>query len=350
MNPKRLNAVPRALTAALLLAAWSAVTLAPRTLAQTPAASSPGPATAQITVVVPADAEVFFDGDPTQQRGTERYFVSPPLEIGRTYRYVILARWAQGGKTIEQTRKVPVTGGATVRVDFLRPAPADAGGLTGQNVGAGEDKEVVSSTALRLTPASSINFRKQLGLPYRTLGTLGARIDAARRANDPVTLANAASELAVAESVSGKRASLTSKALASEAAKLAALRRQVLELRAVLRVNQQVTDEQDDVTLLKQSIALARQQAQEDQEAINRNLEPTWTPRTVVVNNYTTQYVDINVNGNYKGQVAPGMTQTFTIEHRWNPTVLTAYGDEDSVTWGPRYIWGRFNKYTWNIN
>jgi hypothetical protein len=29
---------------------------------------------------------------------------------------------------------------------------------------------------------------------------------------------------------------------------------------------------------------------------------------------------------------------------------MTAYGDDDSTTWGPRYVWGKFNKYTWNIN
>jgi hypothetical protein len=214
----------------------------------------------------------------------------------------------------------------------------------------GEDKQVVNSTAVKKTPAASVNFRKQLGLPYATLNTLGPRIDAARRAQDPVALAHAASELSVAENVAGKKASVTSQELASESAQLAALRRQVLELRAVLRVNQNIADKQDDIKLLKQSIDLAQQQAKEDQEAINRNLEPTWKPRTLVVNNYTTQYLDINVNGNLKGQVPPGGQQTFTIEHRWNPTVLTAYGDEDSVTWGPRYIWGRFDKYTWNIN
>jgi hypothetical protein len=37
-------------------------------------------------------------------------------------------------------------------------------------------------------------------------------------------------------------------------------------------------------------------------------------------------------------------------EHRWNPTVLTAYGDQDIDSWGPRYIWGRFQTYRWNIN
>jgi hypothetical protein len=31
------------------------------------------------------------------------------------------------------------------------------------------------------------------------------------------------------------------------------------------------------------------------------------------------------------------------------PHVLTANGNEDLDSWGPRYIWGRFTKYTWNI-
>jgi uncharacterized protein (TIGR03000 family) len=277
MDPKRKHPVPLPLTAALLLAAWCAVILAPRALGRPQGAAAPGQAPAEIKVVVPADVELVFDGDPTRQRGTERRFTSPPLDIGRTYHYVILARWNQAGTPVEQTRKVPVTGGATIRVDFLSPTAANGEGPIGKDASPGEDKEVVSSTGVRLTPASSVNFRKQLGLPYRALCTLGARIDAARRANDPVTLANVASELAVAESVSGKTASLTSKALAKDAAKLAALRRQVAELRAVLRVNQQITDEQDDITLLEQSIDPAQQQAKEDQEAINRNLEPTWS-------------------------------------------------------------------------
>jgi hypothetical protein len=217
---------------------------------------------------------------------------------------------------------------------------------------AAEDKEVVSSTAAPHTAAASVNFRKQLNLGFPTLRTLGSRIDAARRAHDPVALANTANELAVAETVSGKKASLTAKTLAKEAAQLAALRRQVAELRAVAQVSQQITDEKEDALFLQQSIQAAKEQAAADQQQIERNLEPTWTPRKVVVNNYTTQYLDIWVNGNYKIQVAPGMSQLFYVEHRWNPTVLTAYGDEDAGadTWGPRYIWGRFTKYTWNIN
>jgi hypothetical protein len=75
---------------------------------------------------------------------------------------------------------------------------------------AAQDKEVVDSKVSRRPSAASVNFRKELNLPFATLGTLGPCIAAARRHADPVALAHAASELAVAEKVSGKKASLTS--------------------------------------------------------------------------------------------------------------------------------------------
>jgi hypothetical protein len=214
---------------------------------------------------------------------------------------------------------------------------------------AADDQQVVKSKGTPKTPAASVNFRQQLGLSFPSLGTLGSRVDAARRAHDPVTLANAAQELSVAEQVSGKKASVTSSQILKESAELAKLRRQSKELQAVLRVSEQLQDAADNIASLNATIALTKQQIAADQKATNVNLEPTWSPRTVVVINYTPQYFDIWVNGNYKVQVAPGMQQTFYIEHRWNPTILTAYGNDDSTTWGPRYIWGRFKTYTWNI-
>ena len=212
-----------------------------------------------------------------------------------------------------------------------------------------EDKEVVDSKPVRLKPAASVPFRKQLKLPFNSLATLGARIDAARRANDPVALAHAASELAVAENVSDKQADLTSSAVFKEAAELAKLRRQEAEIRALLRVSNQVTAEQDTIASLRQSLTWAKEQAKADTRAWQQNQEPTWTPRTVVINNYTTQYLDITVNGVLKGQVEPGLTQVFVIEHRWNPTTIKAYGNEDIDVW-QRIIWGRFKRYIWNIN
>jgi uncharacterized protein (TIGR03000 family) len=84
-------------------------------------------AKAEITILVPPDAEIFFDGDATSQRGTERLFITPPLEVGKKYHYDVLARWKEAGKSVEQTRKVEVSGGAKVRVDFLTPGASTGG-------------------------------------------------------------------------------------------------------------------------------------------------------------------------------------------------------------------------------
>jgi uncharacterized protein (TIGR03000 family) len=314
--------------------------------AQPGAAPAAGGSAATVTLLVPAGAEVFFDGYRTIQKGTERVYTSPPLQAGREFTYEIQARWDEGGKPVERTRRVPVTAGANVRVSFLQPD----GGKTQEDPAAAADKQVVASKATRRAAAASVNFRKDLGLGFPSLATLGSRIDAARRAADPVALANAASELSVAEKVSGKTASLTSPQVLQEAAELAGLRRQVAELQAVLQVSNQVQFEADKVANLKEQIALAQAQAKADRDAFARNEEPTATPRKLVVNNYSTQYIDVYVNGNYKGQVQQGLTQVFTIEHRWNPIAVTGYGDQDIDTWGPMNLWGRFNTYTWNIN
>jgi hypothetical protein len=213
-----------------------------------------------------------------------------------------------------------------------------------------DDQQTVASKPQKNAPAAGIDFNKQLGLPFSSLGTLGSRIDSARRSHDPVALAHAANELGVAEKVSGKKASLTSSALLKESGQLAKLRKEAAELQAVERVTSQVATETDLVTDLKKEIALSQQQAKAETEALRSNQEPTDTPRKVLVNNYTTQYLDIWVNGYMKTQVGPGQSKWFYIEHNWNPTVLEAYGNEDNNTWGPRYIWGKFKTYTWNLN
>ncbi len=215
---------------------------------------------------------------------------------------------------------------------------------------AAADKEKIDSKPTKRTPAATIKFRKELGLPLATLNSLGSRIDAARRAHDPVALANAAGELNVAEKASGKKASLLAKELIKESAELAAMRRQEKELWAVTTTAQQISDTDSTLATLKEILAQAKASAAADSEAIRMNQEPTWKPRTVVVNNYTDQYLDIWCNGYYKIQIAPGMAGSFVIEQRFNPVVLTADGDGDDTTWGPQHIWGRFNKYTWNIN
>jgi hypothetical protein len=212
-----------------------------------------------------------------------------------------------------------------------------------------DDKQVIDSKAEKRSSATGIDFKKELNLPFPSLGNLGSRIEAARRSHDPVGLAHTASELGTAEKVSGKKATLTSTDLVKEAAELAKLRKQADELKATLHVAQQLSAEQTLVTNLKESIADADKITKDETKAIQMNQEPTG-PRQLLINNYTPQYVDIWVNGLMKIQVPPGQSKYCTIEHKWNPTVLKAYGNDDTTTWGPKYIWGTFKTYTWNLN
>jgi uncharacterized protein (TIGR02246 family) len=108
---------PHALAAALLL-----LILVASVCAQSVTAP-PAQAEAVMTAVVSPDAQVFFDGAPTTQRGSERRFVSPLLEVGTKYSYDIRARWMENGRMVQQARKVSVSGGDAVRVDFLTPLP-----------------------------------------------------------------------------------------------------------------------------------------------------------------------------------------------------------------------------------
>ena len=75
---------------------------------------------ARVRVRVPvADAEVFFNGSATQQRGMERVFDTPSLSAGSTYSYDIRARWRDpNGQMIDRTRTVHLQQGRETLVDF----------------------------------------------------------------------------------------------------------------------------------------------------------------------------------------------------------------------------------------
>ncbi len=76
---------------------------------------------AYIHVRVPANAQVMFDGTPTQQTGTDRTFQTPPLQVNQNYTYEISASWMDNGQQRKQTRTVHMTPGQTVNVDFMSP-------------------------------------------------------------------------------------------------------------------------------------------------------------------------------------------------------------------------------------
>jgi uncharacterized protein (TIGR03000 family) len=81
---------------------------------------------ALVSVRVPADAEVWFDGDKTEQNGAYRLFTSPPLHQDQSYSYQIRAHWRENGQDMDQTRTVPVHAGDRVTVNFLTPASSKA--------------------------------------------------------------------------------------------------------------------------------------------------------------------------------------------------------------------------------
>jgi uncharacterized protein (TIGR03000 family) len=75
--------------------------------------------TAAIEVQVPPNAQLWFDGKQTSQRGSNRYFVSPALEPGRTFTYEVRATWIDpSGQVVNQTRNVQVQANKSSLVVF----------------------------------------------------------------------------------------------------------------------------------------------------------------------------------------------------------------------------------------
>jgi uncharacterized protein (TIGR03000 family) len=99
----------------------------PAEAAEAAAIAPPPPApaddTAKITVILPADAELYVDGHETKEVGAERVFATPPLVRGKDFSYSFRAVWTEDGKPVERTRKVTFQAGSQLRVDFTSPVP-----------------------------------------------------------------------------------------------------------------------------------------------------------------------------------------------------------------------------------
>src|SRR5439155_19875924 len=73
---------------------------------------------AQITVSVPASAQLWFEGTATTSSGPVRVFHSPPLQPGKQFVYEVRARWTENGHEVNQTQQVQVAAGSRVQVHF----------------------------------------------------------------------------------------------------------------------------------------------------------------------------------------------------------------------------------------
>jgi uncharacterized protein (TIGR03000 family) len=75
-------------------------------------------------VTLPPDAKLFVDGAPTTSTSSSRLFVSPALDGDENYSYTLRAEVIRNGRTVTETRKVPVWPGETTNVvllDFRAP-------------------------------------------------------------------------------------------------------------------------------------------------------------------------------------------------------------------------------------
>jgi uncharacterized protein (TIGR03000 family) len=91
---------------------------------------------AMIAVRVPPNADIWFDGQKTNQKGAVRQFETPALDPGHDYAYEVRARWNENGRNIERTRQVTVHAGDRIGLNFMesrgargeRPADYDRSG------------------------------------------------------------------------------------------------------------------------------------------------------------------------------------------------------------------------------
>jgi uncharacterized protein (TIGR03000 family) len=88
--------------------------------------SAPSETGAHVTVNVPEDAQLWFNGTLTTSTGTVRQFDSPPFTPGYRYSYKVQARWEENGKEVTQTQRVEVAPGANVSVTFPVPSGTTA--------------------------------------------------------------------------------------------------------------------------------------------------------------------------------------------------------------------------------
>jgi uncharacterized protein (TIGR03000 family) len=75
---------------------------------------------AHLWLRVPKNAEIWVNGVKTKQTGELRHFFSPPLTSGKKYGYQMRLRWMKDGKAVEETQRILVQPGQTIRRDFTQ--------------------------------------------------------------------------------------------------------------------------------------------------------------------------------------------------------------------------------------
>jgi uncharacterized protein (TIGR03000 family) len=97
-------------------------------------ARSRDPATIRVTL--PADAKLWFDGQLTRSTSAERWFITPPLDSGKSFSYRLQAEVLRGGGTITVQQTITVQSGreSTISLDIPGSSRYYASESTGTRV------------------------------------------------------------------------------------------------------------------------------------------------------------------------------------------------------------------------
>ena len=106
-----------------------------------------------LRVNVPDAVCVWIEGQPTRQMGTERVYLSPPLEPGKTYTYTVRAAWMANGREMTEEKKQEGQPGQEVAINFTdrsdrMPATTDS-----------RDRPAVADPNIGLLPPRAQSFR-----------------------------------------------------------------------------------------------------------------------------------------------------------------------------------------------
>jgi hypothetical protein len=189
------------------------------------------------------------------------------------------------------------------------------------------------------------DFTRVYRVPLESISTLGQRLADARQKGDPVALALIATEMRVAETVSGRMAEVTADEVTKEAITLGKMRRQEKELMALAVLAK-------DPTQAEQLDALAKTAKVEEAERISKfkSGEREKGFHYLIVNNTTDVPVSVRANGHHIGFV-PG----FSVREFWtpglehNPQTFISAHDQFGDVWKTHVVEGEHLKYTWTL-
>jgi uncharacterized protein (TIGR03000 family) len=82
---------------------------------------------ARLRIAIPTEkADIWIEGEKSEQAKRVQEYLSPPLTPGKEYYYEVRARWTDpAGKQVERKKSFPIVPGRPVFLDFTRGSPPD---------------------------------------------------------------------------------------------------------------------------------------------------------------------------------------------------------------------------------